>query len=194
LHMVRKLEHIRPRDRTRLLSEWQRRGKIVYYVHKQTSSWFGLILDLSVLEIVIIAVILAGIIYRQQLNVFIRDIALSAVAIPVLVGLPVLLWIGLWMSSLTVRIHNDRMTVHFGGGLFHKTFLLRDIATCRTVENSWLYQKGIRWIFNGWVYTMSGQDAVELTFKNGKKARIGSDQPGKLCNVIQQALSRIDIS
>ncbi len=40
----------------------------------------------------------------------------------------------------------------------------------------------------GWLYNVSGTDAVELKMKNGKRYRIGTDVPGELAEAIRQAI------
>ena len=43
---------------------------------------------------------------------------------------------------------------------------------------------GIRLTRHGWMWNISGLDAVELEYKDGKKFRIGTNQPQKLCQAI----------
>jgi hypothetical protein len=89
------------------------------------------------------------------------------------------------MHSLTVRIDNEQILVRFGGGVWRKRFDLPEIVSARPVRNHWLYGWGIHWGSSGWLYNIAGFDAVELTFSNGKHARIGTDEPDQLAHVIQ---------
>ena len=44
------------------------------------------------------------------------------------------------------------------------------------------------WVIrNGWLYNVSGFDAVELELASGKLCRIGTDEPGRLLHAIEQA-------
>jgi hypothetical protein len=43
---------------------------------------------------------------------------------------------------------------------------------------------------DGWLYNVFGSFAVEIRLKNGKKYRIGTDDPQGLNNAIQQDLER----
>jgi hypothetical protein len=55
------------------------------------------------------------------------------------------------------------------------------------VRNRWYYGWGIRITPRGWLYNVSGLDAVELALKNGKCVRIGSDEPHALARAIDHA-------
>jgi len=82
-------------------------------------------------------------------------------------------------STLTVVIDGQFLKIRFGWGIFRKKFPLSDIAAVRKVKNHWYYGWGIRlWFWpHMWVFNVSGFDAVELTMKNGRIYRIGTDEP-----------------
>ncbi|MCD4705962.1 hypothetical protein K8R61_02675 [bacterium] len=90
--------------------------------------------------------------------------------------------------SLTVEIDETRIVVKFGFGIINKKFVLKDIESCRVVRNYWYYGWGIRWTPHGWLYNISGLSAVEIQMKNGKKYRIGTDEPKNLEHVIIQTI------
>lgn len=96
-------------------------------------------------------------------------------------------------STLTTLIDGEYLRVKFGFGLFKKKFLLEEIATVTSVKNRWYYGYGIRFWFwpKMWIYNVSGFDAVELTMKNGKIYRIGTDVPKELESAIKFSLSKI---
>lgn len=91
-------------------------------------------------------------------------------------------------STLAVAIDRQFLKIRFGWGLFRKKFPLSEIATVRKVKNHWYYGWGIRlWFWpKMWIFNISGFDAVELTMKNGKIYRIGTDEPEKLERSISQ--------
>ncbi len=91
-------------------------------------------------------------------------------------------------SGLTVRVDHRAITAGFGPGLIHKSFALSEVASCRPVRNRWWYGWGIRKIPGGWLYNVSGLDAVELRMKNGRVCRIGTDEPRALDAAINQRL------
>lgn len=90
--------------------------------------------------------------------------------------------------SLTVEINETKLIIKFGFGVINKKFILKDIESCHTVKNPWYYGWGIRLIPHGWLYNIAGLSAVEIQIKNGKKYRIGTDEPKKLEQAITQAI------
>jgi hypothetical protein len=94
------------------------------------------------------------------------------------------------LSTLTVMINEQFLHIRFGWGIFSKKFLLSEIATVKSVKNRWYYGWGIRfWLWSKmWIYNVSGFDAVELTLKNGRVYRIGTDESDKLEAAIKQDL------
>ena len=59
------------------------------------------------------------------------------------------------------------------------------IAIVTQVRNRWWWGFGIRWTPHGWMWNISGLDAVELTYHNGKKFRIGTDEPEALLEALK---------
>jgi hypothetical protein len=93
-------------------------------------------------------------------------------------------------SGLTVRVDHTSVGVRFGPGLIRKTFSIGDIASCSRVRNRWWYGWGIRKIPGGWLYNVSGLDAVELKMKGGRVYRIGTDEPRALEEAVTQRIHR----
>ena len=91
--------------------------------------------------------------------------------------------------SLTVRISPSDIAISFGVGLIRKRFPIGDIRSVRTVRNRWYNGFGIRMIRGGWLYNVSGFDAIEIQLKNERKYRIGTDQPKKLLAAVESALA-----
>jgi len=83
-------------------------------------------------------------------------------------------------STLRVWISGDALEIRLGPGPFGKRFPLRDIRSARTVKNPWYYGWGVRVTPQGWLYNVSGSAAVEIELTNGRKYRIGTDEPGAL--------------
>ena len=94
-------------------------------------------------------------------------------------------------GSLTVSIDEQRITIKFGWGIFRKEFSTSDIASATQVKNHWYYGWGVKvwfWPYM-WIYSVSGFDAIEITMKNGKIYRIGTDTSGELEAAIKQAIN-----
>ena len=107
-----------------------------------------------------------------------------AIAVLVLIAAALVLF-----SSLTVVVWQDEMEVRFGPGLIRKRFKLPDIESCLAVRNPFFYGWGIRLTPHGWLYSVSGFDAVEIRLRTGKKFRIGTDEPRELEAAINRSVA-----
>ena len=81
------------------------------------------------------------------------------------------------------------MRLWFGPGLIHKTFAASDIREARIVRNRWFYGWGIRWTPHGWLFNVSGLDAVEVELRSGRQYRIGTDEPRQLHEAIGSVIA-----
>jgi hypothetical protein len=91
-------------------------------------------------------------------------------------------------STLTVTITADHIKCSFGVGLIHKSFSLSRITNTVTVKNPWYYGWGIRLTPRGWMFNVSGLDAVEIELDSQSYFRIGTDQPQALKLAIDEAI------
>jgi len=93
-------------------------------------------------------------------------------------------------ATLNVTIDKNYLRIKFGYGIFRKRFILKEIISARVVKNHWYYGWGIRfwWWPRMWIFNVSGFDAVEIKMKNGKRYRIGTDEPKKLEYIIMQTI------
>lgn len=101
---------------------------------------------------------------------------------PVLMGI-----IALLFYDLTVEIDGTHLTFRFGIGLIRKRILLAEIKAVQPVRNSWLYGWGIHRTPHGWLYNVSGWEAVEITLASGNRLRLGTDQPQRLTQALLAA-------
>ena len=111
--------------------------------------------------------------------------------LPLLIFMIFILFILASFGSLQVMIDENYLRIRFGYGIFRKKFSLKDILSAKTVKNRWYYGWGIRgWLWpKMWIYNVSGFDAVEIKMKNGKRCRIGTDEPRKLEQIILQSIT-----
>lgn len=107
---------------------------------------------------------------------------------PMLVIIPVLTIVFLLFINLTVTVNSEFIRLSFGIGLIHKKFKLAAIKSAKPVRNSWWYGWGIRLTPHGWLFNVSGLEAVELEMNNGKRYRIGTDEPNRLAEAIHDRL------
>jgi hypothetical protein len=90
--------------------------------------------------------------------------------------------------SLTVRIQGPRLLVRFGPGVIRFSFALNTIEDVRCVKTSWLNGWGIRKIRGGWLFNVSGFDAVEIRLTSGKVYWIGTNDPQGLAAALTDCL------
>jgi hypothetical protein len=86
----------------------------------------------------------------------------------------------LLFSRLTVTVTSEIIVISFGLGWPKHTETISGVLAAHEVRNSWIQGWGIRKISGGWMYNVSGYDAVELDLASGKKFRIGTDDPTNL--------------
>jgi hypothetical protein len=90
-------------------------------------------------------------------------------------------------STLTVEVTESSVVLKFGPGLIRKRFPLSSIRSVRAVRNEWYYGWGIHMLPRGWLYNVSGLDAVELELMDDCIHRIGTDQPSELLRAMRDA-------
>jgi hypothetical protein len=73
--------------------------------------------------------------------------------------------------KLTIKIDDQTLRASFGIGLIRKRLLLAEIVASEPMRIRWWYGWGIHLTPYGWLYNVSGLDAVAITLQNGKKIR-----------------------
>jgi hypothetical protein len=104
--------------------------------------------------------------------------------------------------KLTIFIDDTNISFKLGIGIIGKSYKIAEIASCKPVKNSFIYGWGIHKIPRGWLYNVSGLNAIELTFKDTDKVvRIGTNKSDKIAEIImgmketvQNSNERHDIS
>jgi len=102
---------------------------------------------------------------------------------------PILLACAWLFHSLTIEITDRELRWRFGSGLIRNRVPLTEIVSAEPMRTglSW----GIHWSpRTGWLYNVSGFDAVAVTLRSGKRFTLGTDEPqalvARLAEVIQQ--------
>jgi hypothetical protein len=85
---------------------------------------------------------------------------------------------------LVVEVNAEKLVIRFGIGWIRKSYPLAAIRSAQAVRNPWYYGLGIHRITRGWVYNVSGADAVEIVMDTGRANRIGTDDPTGLLAAI----------
>jgi len=88
--------------------------------------------------------------------------------------------------ELKVEINRSIIRCSFGIGLIQRSIPISEIAEAKIVKNPWYAGWGIRWLPGQyWLWNVSGFQAVELLFKDGRRFRIGTDEPENLASAIR---------
>ena len=105
------------------------------------------------------------------------------------VVLTLLIVVAVLFCTLTVRINGGLIECRYGPGLICKYIPLATVREVRTVRTAWYQGWGIRLTSDGWLFNVSGLDAVEVELAEGKRIRIGTDEPQALAAAIRGRLS-----
>lgn len=92
--------------------------------------------------------------------------------------------------SLSVTVDTNEVVARFGIGVLRFRYITSDIESVEQVRNPWYYGWGIKKYSGGWLYNVSGLDAVEITLRDGRKRRIGTDEPEALAEAIEAVINR----
>ena len=102
--------------------------------------------------------------------------------------------VALLSGWLTIRIDGERLRWRFGIGLIGGSAQVAEIADAQMVRNPWWYGWGMHLTSRGWVYNVSGLDAIEVKLAGGRTFRLGTDEPQKLLDAIHEAQSAKGVS
>jgi len=108
----------------------------------------------------------------------------SVVHIPIIIATVFVVCLFLF-QSLTATVSREYIVLRFGIGLIWRRFSVIDVQEATIVRNRWYYGWGIRLTPHGWLFNVSGFDAVEIQLKNGRKYRIGTDKPVDFLSAIK---------
>jgi len=91
---------------------------------------------------------------------------------------------------LKITIEDQTLCASFGPGIIRKRVRLAEIVGCEPIRIRWWYGWGIHLTPCGWLYNVSGFDAVAITLRNGKKVALGTDDPYGLVTAIRDSIVR----
>jgi hypothetical protein len=91
---------------------------------------------------------------------------------------------------LKITIVGETLSALFGAGIIHKRVQLVDIVGCEPIRIRWWYGWGIHLTPCGWLYNVSGFDAVLIKLRGGKTLALGTDDPYGLIAAIQDSIIR----
>jgi hypothetical protein len=97
-------------------------------------------------------------------------------------------------TSMTIEIDGEDLTWFFGPGVWRKRIPLVEIASATPVTNPWWYGWGIHKTPRGWLYNVSGLEAVEVVLKSGAMFRLGTDEAPELARILAPSHARSSYS
>jgi hypothetical protein len=101
----------------------------------------------------------------------------------------VLLLCVLLFWRLTIKVDNETLGASFGIGLIRKAVPVANIVACEPIRTRWWWGWGIHLTPYGWLYNVSGWDAVAITLRDGKRFCVGTDEPQELQAAIRRFAS-----
>jgi hypothetical protein len=104
----------------------------------------------------------------------------------VLTAIAVLIACAICFSSLTIQVTDQQLSWRFGLGLFRKALPLAAIQGTEILRIPLLYGWGIHRTPQGWLYNVSGRQALVIRLQNDTAVLLGTDEPERL----QAALRR----
>ena len=107
---------------------------------------------------------------------------------PVVVSIILLVCLVLFYR-LKITIEDETLWASFGPGIIRKRVRLAEIVGCEPIRIRWWYGWGIHLTPCGWLYNVSGFDAVAITLRDGKRFALGTDDPHGLTEAIRAATS-----
>ncbi|HSH94234.1 MAG TPA: hypothetical protein VK968_08820 [Roseimicrobium sp.] len=119
--------------------------------------------------------------------VFVAVIALLVGQPAVLLVVPFLIVCAWFFRALQIEITEGRLKWNFGPGGFNKSVAMTNIASASAVKTTWIEGWGIHYTRHGWLYNVSGSDAVMVELKDGGRFALGTDEPEALIAAIHQA-------
>ena len=106
---------------------------------------------------------------------------------PVVVSIILLLCLVLFYK-LRITIEDGTLCASFGLGLIRKRVRLAEIVECEPIRIRWWYGWGIHLTPRGWLYNVSGFDAVAITLRDGGKLALGTNDPNGLTAALRAAI------
>ncbi|WP_157288494.1 hypothetical protein [Uliginosibacterium gangwonense] len=93
-------------------------------------------------------------------------------------------------SSLTVRVSDRFLHWQFGFGLIRKRVVLAQIQHYEIVRTTIIDGWGIHYTRRGWLYNVSGFDAIAFTLKDDKRFLLGSDDVQTLYKALEKYIPK----
>lgn len=94
---------------------------------------------------------------------------------------------GFVFSSMTVEVDDFELRFWFAPRFLGRHISRADIVSATPVRQGWWRGWGVRCIRGGWLYNVSGLEAVEIHLRNGRRVLLGTDRPHELAHALMRA-------
>jgi hypothetical protein len=91
-------------------------------------------------------------------------------------------------SKLTIRIDDEALRAFLALGITCEKVSLAEIVACEPIRIQWWHGWGIHLTPYGWLYNVSGLDAVAITLRNRQKFALGTDDQNGLITAIREGI------
>jgi hypothetical protein len=100
---------------------------------------------------------------------------------------PIVLVVAALFSTLTVRVTDKRVMWYFGVSGIGRSVALTEITSIRAIKTSILEGWGIHLTWHGWVWNVSGFNAVQIILRSGTRFAVGTPDPQAVIDAVQSA-------
>ena len=105
--------------------------------------------------------------------------------LPGFIGLMAVLMV--LFGSLTVDVDSERIRIRFGPGFISKRWFLSHVESAEVIRTRIWHGWGIHLTPQGWLYNVSGFDAVRISLASGKSKLVGTNEPDQLVGALRAA-------
>lgn len=112
---------------------------------------------------------------------------------PLIVFAGILVLVGFLFHGLTIKVDETHISWAFGPGVAGQKLALEDIVDVKPVQNSYRHGIGIRITHDGWIYSVSGFSAVQLTLKDGTQYRLGTNDQAGLVAALEDKITPVEM-
>jgi len=107
---------------------------------------------------------------------------------PVVVSLILAVCLALFYK-LKITIEDETLCASFGSGIYPQESAACGCCCMRIHSHSLVVWLGVHLTPFGWLYNVSGFDAVAITLRDGRKFALGTDDPHGLATAIRAGIS-----
>ena len=108
-----------------------------------------------------------------------RSICLSALVLLIAVAVA--------FHSLTISVTEESLTWSFGPGVFRNSVAVSEILDAEPTRTAAYDGWGIHLTARGWLYNVSGREAVWVRLRSGQQFLLGTDEPEQLATALRTA-------